>query len=156
MTRVALVADRCTGACCEKFALTGIGRTVEEIRAFLLERGLDGPTIADMIVPLYPIEPGALAPNGETVVEAPQGGGWVFTCRHFTGGQCGIYERRPAMCREFPYGKPCEHGERCAWNAGRTGRWPPAGVRYEYLHEEGHGPGEARRRTHLRVVTEGA
>jgi Fe-S-cluster containining protein len=38
-----------------------------------------------------------------------------YTCRHFdaAAGLCTVYERRPAMCRDYPgYGTPgrtCEH-----------------------------------------------
>lgn len=34
---------------------------------------------------------------------------YVYTCRHLQlNGDCGIYEDRPAMCRDYPYGQVCE------------------------------------------------
>lgn len=41
--------------------------------------------------------------------------GPFFRCRHWdeTTRLCGIYDTRPAMCRDYPYGQPCEHGCSC-------------------------------------------
>ena len=41
-------------------------------------------------------------------------GGWFYTCRHFVpgSGDCGVYERRPRMCRQYPSngkGGPCTY-----------------------------------------------
>lgn len=152
------MTDRCTGACCEHFVITGIGRTVEEIQRYLRERNvLDGPFTADMLVPLHQALPGAPAPNGEPFAMEPPGGGWVFTCRHFDvqARACTVYAQRPHMCREFPYGRPCSHGDRCTWAAGRAGAWPPADVWYEHPPREDLGPGCADRRVHLRMMPTG-
>jgi Fe-S-cluster containining protein len=34
-----------------------------------------------------------------------------YTCKHFdsTTGNCGIYEHRPLMCRDYPYGNTCRY-----------------------------------------------
>ncbi len=143
------MSDRCTGACCTRFAFTGKGTTPEEIVGFIRENGRDGAQIADMILPLYPLIPGAEYPTGNVVLEKPVGGGWVFTCKHFNleTRDCGIYESRPEMCREYPYRSPCEHGERCTWSLGRAGKWPPPKVHYQQMHQ-------LQWRTHLRVVDE--
>jgi Fe-S-cluster containining protein len=37
-------------------------------------------------------------------------------------GNCGIYGDRPELCRRYPYGHRCEHGEHCQWDAAREGR----------------------------------
>jgi Fe-S-cluster containining protein len=32
-----------------------------------------------------------------------------YTCKHLgADGLCGIYDRRPKMCREYPYGGACD------------------------------------------------
>lgn len=40
-----------------------------------------------------------------------EGARWFYShrCRHWVpeSGLCAIYERRPTMCREYPYGEPC-------------------------------------------------
>lgn len=127
-----------------------MGETVEEIRAYLRERGgQEGAQIADMIVPLRAIDAGTVLPNGDPCQVKPAGGGWIFTCRHFDmcTGNCGIYSTRPRfMCGQFPYGKPCEHGERCEWDLGRAGHWP---MTFKMWSTVGYLPV---RRWHLRVV----
>lgn len=43
----------------------------------------------------------------------------LYSCVHLDGdGDCGIYDRRPAMCRDYPYGRRCEYSG-CAWDYGR-------------------------------------
>lgn len=34
---------------------------------------------------------------------------WHYTCRHLdpASGLCSIYDRRPEMCRAYPYGRLC-------------------------------------------------
>lgn len=127
------MGDRCTGNCCESFVINHIGDTPEKIDAYLRTRAVDGVQIADMLVPIRKVEPGAVMPDGSLAEHEPQGGGWVFTCKHFDTGvrNCGIYATRPAMCRDFPYGKPCEHGDRCGWDRGRNGKHPPKPAHYK-------------------------
>lgn len=126
--------DRCSGACCKEFVLTGKGHTPDEIRTFLREKaGPEGAQIADMLVPLRQVAAGVAAPNGTVFEAAPIGGGWVFTCKHHDPetGDCRAYGSRPRyMCGAFPYGVPCEHKERCTWTLGRLGLWPLAFHRY--------------------------
>jgi len=39
----------------------------------------------------------------------------LYTCKNLAkNGDCKIYETRPAMCREFPDGKPCPYPG-CTW-----------------------------------------
>jgi Fe-S-cluster containining protein len=148
-----IMGDRCTGQCCESFVLTGIGATLEAIDVFLRTKALDGAQIADMLIPLRRIVAGTELPDGSIASAEPMGGGWVFTCAHFDPAthNCGIYEARPWMCRDFPYGKPCIHPT-CAWDRGREGRHPPPPVHYEQFRMVGDG-GVASR-IHLRVLTE--
>jgi Fe-S-cluster containining protein len=145
--------DRCSGHCCREFTLTGIGETPEAIRAWLVARAEDGEQIADMVVPLRAIDVGVLAPDGRIVEEKPVGGVWIFTCRHYDAGtnNCLIYASRPRMCRDFPYGRPCEHGDRCTWGAGRIGAWPLTFSSAVWRD----GSDISSRRWHLRVLQEG-
>ena len=56
--------------------------------------------------------------------------GWMYRCRHFSRdehglGRCAIYERRPSICRDFPYGWPVTRWSSCSWyvrivDGGRT------------------------------------
>lgn len=112
----------CTGVCCAAFTWP---RTISEVRK--RERlMLDGATIAGMLVPLTPKEAkerhvafGGTQP--ERFVWKRRG--HYFTCRHWDEETrlCGIYDQRPAMCREYPYGKECDHG--CGGCGGRSEDW---------------------------------
>lgn len=98
------MADRCTGHCCRAFVLHGF--TLNEFKERLAD-GLikvkDGSFIADMLIEL-PQDAWKQGPDGKL---------WPrFTCRHLQpNGDCGAYEFRPQMCREYPYGSPCEYAE---------------------------------------------
>lgn len=74
---------------------------------------VDGATIAAMLVPLTRDE-------GRARHERFIGGPWrhehrpelhLYTCRHWDVDTrlCTIYERRPEMCRDFPYEAGCPH-----------------------------------------------
>ncbi len=127
---------RCLGHCCEEFVLSG--DSLESILGFLREgRGLDGPYIADMVVPIRPLVAGAKLPNGTEVTHEEAGDGcigWVFTCRHFdsVSRQCQAYAERPAMCRDYPYRKPCKYSG-CTWQAGKNGTYPPKHFQWEVI-----------------------
>ncbi|MEE8360819.1 MAG: YkgJ family cysteine cluster protein [Gemmatimonadales bacterium] len=45
---------------------------------------------------------------------------WEYRCRFFVRddpdhGHCGVYEARPPMCSNYPYGRPSTF-DRCSWN----------------------------------------
>ncbi len=45
---------------------------------------------------------------------------WTYRCRFFVRddadhGHCTVYEGRPPVCSNYPYGKPASF-DRCAWN----------------------------------------
>lgn len=86
--------SRCTGHCCRAFPLP---LTPEEIAdPEHMARFIDGPQIAAMVRYIGP------APPGST------GGHHSYSCTSLTdSGDCGIYEDRPVMCRDFPYGRTC-------------------------------------------------
>lgn len=147
-------ADRCTGNCCNEFVMT-IGDSVEAIRTRLLTNVYDGHFIADMLIPIRPLVAGSKLPNGD-VLKAEDVGtrciGWVFTCKHFDREKraCTVYESRPNMCREYPYGKPCEHGDQCSWSQGRAGLYPPAHWKIKCASDGGST--RAKQTIHLRVL----
>lgn len=120
------MGERCTGHCCESFGFyldnhdpTDPESVRERLRA---SAGPENAQIADMIVPLRPINVGDLIPSGE-LASMP---GYLFTCKNFDTAtrSCTIYETRPAMCRDFPYTRPCPY-KACDWTAGRRGDYPP-------------------------------
>lgn len=134
------------------FVLVGIGETPDEIRAYLRVHSFDGPTIADMLVPKHRIEAGAKLPDGSVATETQPGGGWVFTCAHFdaqTRG-CNIYQTRPIMCRDYPYGRKCEHLD-CEWDKGRGGAHPDPVVFHADQPRQGDAMNRVDRRVHLRM-----
>lgn len=104
--------NRCTGHCCKAFTLP---ISPDELKA---KAGVyrDGHIIADMAVYLgtgtHDLK------TGEFVKQ--ENSGWhVYGCRHLQGnGDCGIYENRPFMCRDYPYGHPCKFENCTAENGG--------------------------------------
>ncbi len=84
--KLPVLDGRCTGACCRRMVISKAGDvwTREQI-----EKGAtDGIFIADMLLPIQgPQQEGGAEP------------GTVFTCRHFDGHNCTVYEMRPRMCR---------------------------------------------------------
>ncbi len=97
----------CPGGCCAVF---GLRSDLDEVRREASQT-VDGATLADMLVPLTREE-------GRARHERFIGGVWrhehlpdihLFTCRHWDSDTrlCTIYERRPQMCRDFPYEGEC-------------------------------------------------
>lgn len=80
----------CPGNCCEDMRI-GEGKTRAD-----LEKNENWPE-KDQVL--------------EMLVEVP-GRDDLFNCKNFdtTTRLCTIYETRPRMCRDFPYGKPCDRG----------------------------------------------
>lgn len=132
--------SRCTGHCCRAFFLP---YSPEEIRrAYLawrdgkpvLRSSPESPEIPNLIdihiiapmvrhlgfgtrldvAPTSPITPTPEAPNSI----APSG--HFYTCVHLQqNGDCGIYDIRPTMCRDYPYGLPCRYPG-CTFTAPST------------------------------------
>jgi Fe-S-cluster containining protein len=107
-------SNGCTGLCCAAFR-------IPQTRAALREAGKHGHEeagqIAEMLIPLTPKEARERHQAfGGTSMKFPWSDrGHNFTCRHWDEDtrMCGIYEDRPDMCREFPYGKGCAFGCSC-------------------------------------------
>lgn len=77
---------------------------------------------------------GELGPGGKPALEDFE----VWTCSNFDGQNCTAYEARPSMCRDYPYGRPCEHAD-CTWDDGRVPKLvarekPPAALA-EVFHQ---------------------
>jgi Fe-S-cluster containining protein len=92
-------ADRevkeCTGECCRKFPVNDMS-SVEITEMVLEERNSCHLILGAMLVPLHEVSDQTKSP--------------LFTCRHWdtTTKRCLIYNYRPVMCRDYPYGMPCK------------------------------------------------
>lgn len=104
------MGDRCTGACCRRLWLPF------STRAEISSSGWpDAQQIAEMVVPL---EDQYLAPDGLPISVSR---GIFVTCKNLQpNGDCGIYENRPGMCRDFPDGYSCSCGTLCEWDEARN------------------------------------
>jgi len=82
---------RCTGHCCRSFRVGGGALTSD-------------PVVVAMVLPLGDFPVGAVLPDGSR-----SQGGRYYDCRHLSPeGDCRIYAARPAMCRAYPNGQPCQ------------------------------------------------
>ncbi len=132
------MGDRCTGACCMAFPLPedpgGLWKRYDHWlrhRHGLQQQGdddvpllIDIHIIAPMVeylgyqtTPMYEVAESAraLTTAGKTQPH------W-YRCKLFDQDTrlCTIYERRPRMCRDYPYGKPCEYAA-CEWDGAAQG-----------------------------------
>lgn len=118
-----MTADRpegaCPGYCCAAFTYP---RTLSQIRRD--PPAYDGEMIADMLIPLTPKQARERYERFGGPAERSgfrwKSRGHHFTCRHWDEETrlCTVYEDRPAMCRDYPYGQECQHG------CGRVGGLP--------------------------------
>lgn len=74
------------------------------------EEIVDGPYIADMLVPLTHDEAEARAKRFS--VAPPDKDTQFYSCRHWNEDTrlCMAYESRPGMCRKYPYDRACNFG----------------------------------------------
>jgi Fe-S-cluster containining protein len=103
----------CPGHCCVAFYLPTPHDRVEEIA----EGMRDGEVIAEMVIPLTVSEANErLERFGSGREYRKDSEGHVYTCRHFDDESrlCTIYEQRPEMCRDYPYG----HDGGCEYECG--------------------------------------
>lgn len=103
----------CPGLCCEKMG----GISVTRSRGERIDEAIP-LTLADMDA-ARGYEPwlGYMHDNMLQVVDIVDG--WEqYTCRLYdrATARCSIYEQRPPMCRNFPYGRECEH---CTYDSTR-------------------------------------
>jgi Fe-S-cluster containining protein len=113
--------DRCTGGCCKEFYMQS---SLEELKRDY-DRHMAGEDHRfDEIEIIYPMlicqdELGDSDGN-------PLGSrsGHRYSCKNLLpNGDCGIYENRPHMCRQFPNNKECGRSD-CTWSLGQLGLWP--------------------------------
>ncbi len=146
----------CDGRCCAVFTFSSSIDDLRESVAGTLVRNekpikiVDDEVLLDMFIPLTQEEAAerrerfglvyTRAPEG---VQCQQDGSAPpdqhYTCRHWDEdtGLCGIYEDRPNMCRDFPYGKVCTHG--CGYNNADDPALPD---RYKIVVEGGEARAE--------------
>ena len=100
------VAERCSGGCCRSFPISiDYQATAVEVLKMLREEVPGKPgtmwdewdIIADMLIPIFGPWPNIHASQAH------------FTCRHFDGDNCGIYESRPKLCRRYGVMTRCEY-----------------------------------------------
>lgn len=101
----------CPGLCCAAFYWP---RTLTEMRKWP-ELSFDGEQIRDMLIPLTPKEANdryAHFSSGRKSKFKWKNRGHHFTCKNWDEDTrlCRIYEDRPTMCRDYPYGQECQHG----------------------------------------------
>jgi Fe-S-cluster containining protein len=89
----------CPGLCCRTFPLNpSLEECIEGATAIYGYRSANGHRIQDdeRVVDLLRVNP-----------EKPG----HYTCSAFdpVSGNCMAYEDRPRLCREYPYGRPCEY-----------------------------------------------
>lgn len=99
------MANRCTGHCCKNFPLpyshSDLKLAFEAWRKGESEwKDLNGkphPLPQDIHL-IYPM-----------VIPLPVKDQFRYDCKHLDGqGDCTIYENRPRMCVDYPYGKMCQ------------------------------------------------
>lgn len=102
----------CPGWCCAAFYWP---RTISWMRKHADKTMWDGAQIRDMLIPLTPKQ---ARERYERFSGTPTRAykwkhrGHFFTCKNWDEETrlCKIYEDRPAMCRDYPYGQECQHG----------------------------------------------
>jgi Fe-S-cluster containining protein len=131
------MGDRCTGHCCRKVSLpfhpSDVPVILEERNRRLagkqpnpdIEVYADFPRISTIFKYLY-----SSFTDVEDGTESAEGLRHFYTCTMLAAnGDCTIYEDRPKMCKDYPYGdSPCMYQD-CTWDEKRC----PDDVRGEWL-----------------------
>lgn len=113
------MSDRCTGHCCKAFTLPYSPDELQEKFEEWVGGKDNGPRDIDVVWPMA-IYLGPSHVNPATGLQHPETF-HVYTCEHFEGGNCTIYEGRPNVCRRYPNGRKCYYKD-CTWDAAREGR----------------------------------
>ncbi|MBI3558340.1 MAG: YkgJ family cysteine cluster protein [Deltaproteobacteria bacterium] len=89
---------RCVGHCCRRFAIEHSEKDLhEDLARWRQDPGTS--TIRDVEI---------IAPMVIPIARSRNGLEYVYTCKNLSpGGDCGIYETRPQMCRDFPTEQGC-------------------------------------------------
>ena len=128
------LTNRCTGHCCKRIDLPYTHAEVKEMQSsgvYKLPGSKHIVTDRDTIngAPGYT--------EIKAVVDAmiPLEKDNIYACSHFKNGNCGIYETRPNLCGNYPYGKRCIHGKSCEWDEGIRGQHGSSKFRLTVLSE---------------------
>jgi len=153
---------RCSGHCCKAFQIGGLsleelqheyecwlrgqtgerltmsGTSLEEGRRFRAMKTVRGDihVVYPMLIPLGKVKKNPLALVDD---QGPAPKDWegihMFTCKHFQGGNCTIYDVRPLMCRSYGLQeKSCEFVE-CTWDGHRAEKRDRGLRKYRHMDE---------------------
>lgn len=116
--------ERCTGHCCRRFSLPIPWMKVKMIKKAIARGIQDIPTgkpfrtwniasedfqkTMDMLIPLGEFREEVQFQRGHRSRKNEERQ-YHYTCRHYDGRNCTIYESRPAMCRNYPDGRKCQY-----------------------------------------------
>ena len=104
----------CNGDCCVAFVMA---RTPEELADPKTRAEItDGDTLHEMLIPLSRQKATARAKKFGVGTDMWKGSKHqVYMCRFWDEETrlCGIYERRPQMCRDYPYDHACTQEDCC-------------------------------------------
>ena len=120
------MGDRCRGDCCRSMYLpVSPERLRNSYNAWMAQEKTDVqglPILTDihllgtMLVHLGELEANPLTghPSGSSKAH-------YYRCKHLAeNGDCTIYDIRPKMCRDYPYGYPCQYPG-CECDDARSG-----------------------------------
>jgi Fe-S-cluster containining protein len=113
---------RCTGHCCSRLTLSFGPRRLR--RMAREDKAPDIKQIAAMLLYVGYQRVGKLSDSPEWTRKKAH----FYRCANLVDGNCSIYESRPKMCREYPYGERCSYAK-CTWSAVKSEK-PPAVEEY--------------------------
>ena len=117
------IVPTCDGRCCAVFPLSWDVAGPDGIAAWYDPDGdplVERQFISEMLVPLSQHEATArwlelgLGEMPSELIHSPQP---LYTCSHWDTATwlCQTYDSRPALCRDYPYGRSCSF---CGWLNG--------------------------------------
>lgn len=137
---------RCNGHCCEIFFLPFTPKQLGSVRKLKKKKGMnisikgnkainsrsgfqDIQIVAEMVISISPSREKLESHIGES---AGKNGNW-YTCRNFDKEtrNCKIYDSRPRMCRDFPYGILAENDKTKCYYKSCNGCQNKDSINYE-------------------------
>ena len=116
------MGDRCTGHCCRSFRLdTDRVAMVDGVATWVGARAMDAEDafVLDMLVPVEiapcPSHPDLAVWGTPLDPDKTYAVAQFWSCRHFDGSNCTVYEQRPGMCRNYPGRRGCDF-KNCTWD----------------------------------------
>lgn len=131
---------RCSGHCCESFTMPQSPERIWEMYKDWQSRGGASGRLWPQLNDIHIIAP-MLIYLGMVDVDPADGMKLAepihrYTCKHYdkeTNG-CSIYEFRPQMCRDYPYGSRCRY-EGCTMRPNGNERYLSAGISLGHIGE---------------------